>query len=254
MLLRALLLALSVTTAGCIAQIPLSPPASQRADPRPRLWYVGLGLYDETWSEGDVVAAASALSAERSDQYQIAPILLSYGPLHRYPTPDRATIDAVTTDIARRARPGDVVIIYVSTHGAPGLLAREAYGQLLEPATTAEVAEWLAPLGAQPTLLVLSACFSGSFIPALAADNRIIFAAARPDRTSFGCRAGAEHTVFGQALLDALATPAITLQTLVRRVDGDVADRERDLKVSHPSEPQLSVGPAVTTLYEAPIF
>ncbi len=141
--------------------------------------------------------------------------MLSYGPQHLFAPPDREAVDAATAEIARRAGPRDVVLVYVSTHGAPGLLAREADGQEQDPAGIAEVAEWLAPLGSRPTVLVLSACFSGSFIPALRAENRIIFAAARADRTSFGCQAGAEHTVFGQAVLDALARPGRSLREVV---------------------------------------
>lgn len=220
---------------------------------QPRLWYVGLGLYDESWSEGDVTALASLLR-ERATGFQVVPLVLSYGRGGPFAPPDRADVDAATLEIARQARPSDVVLIYVSTHGAPGLLAREADGQRRETATIDEVNEWLAPLGRQPTVLVLSACFSGSFIPALRADNRIILAAARRDRTSFGCRAGADHTVFGEALLDALAAPRTSLHSIFATIEREVAARERKLRVSAPSEPQVFVGPAEAALYEARIF
>ena len=259
-MIRALLLAVAVLLPGCMARIQLSalqpPPAQQTAsDTRPRIWYVGLGLYDETWSEGDVTAAANALIAERSQDYQLVPIVLSYGRQHRFPTPARANVVAVMSDIARRARPDDLVLLYVSTHGGPGLLAREADGQELEPANPEEVAQWLAPLGARPTVLVLSACFSGSFIPALSTDSPH-----HPGRRKARAhlvrtrRAGAEHTVFGQAVLDALATPSISLRSLVERVRGEVAARERELRVTQPSEPQVFVGQAVRGLYQAPVF
>lgn len=253
-MLRAVLLALSVALAGCMARIPLpAPVAEQPAPDRPILWVLGLGLYDESWSEGDVAAAATRL-AERAPGFQVMPIVLSNGSQHKFAPPDRAAVDAATAEIARRAGPRDIVLVYVSTHGAPGLLAREADRQEQEPAGVAEVAEWLAPLGRRPTVLVLSACFSGSFIPALRAENRIIFAAARADRTSFGCQAGAEHTVFGQAVLDAFARPGRSLREIVGQVRGEVAAAERQLRVSQPSEPQLSVGAGMRTLYDAPLF
>ena len=263
-MIRAVLLLLSLTLSACVTVVapplpsltlaPAARPADRQTDLRPVLWYVGLGLYDETWSEGDVVAAAAALSAERSNEWQVVPFVFGYGLQHRYPPPSPANVIGVMTDIARRARPTDVVVLYVSTHGAPGRLARQADGRELPPATAEEVGAWLAPLGSRPTVVILSACFSGSFIPALRADNRIILAAARPDRTSFGCQAGADHTVYGEALLDALATPSTSLRAIVDRVRRQVAVRERQLRVTQPSEPQVSVGPAASALFEAPIF
>ena len=40
--------------------------------------------------------------------------------------------------------------------------------------------------GKRPTVVIISACFSGVFLPALASSNRMVLTAARPDRTSFG--------------------------------------------------------------------
>ena len=264
-MLRTTLVALSLLLSGCMGRVYLSPQpqpqpqpqpppgAAQRSDARPRLWYVGVGLFDESWSEGDVAETGARL-AQQAGGFQVSPTVLSYGADHRYQEPDRAGVDAVTADIARRAGPVDVVLLYVSTHGAPGQLAREGDRRQLESVTPDEVQEWLAPLGRRPTILVLSACFAGSFIPDLRADNRIILAAARRDRTSFGCRAGAEHTVFGTALLNALATPSSSWHAIVDSVRGQVARGEHELGVTLPSEPQVSVGPAVTGLFEAPLF
>lgn len=258
-MMRAILLACALVLPGCMARFQLSPQApvastaSQPAGAKPRLWYVGLGLYDETWSEADVAAAASEL-ARHAQGFQLVPLVFSNGAGHGYAPPNRANVDATMAEIAQRARPDDIVLLYLSTHGAPGLLAREANGRDLAPATADEMREWLAPLGRRPTVLILSACFSASFIPSLRAENRIIFTAARADRTSFGCRAGAEHTVFGAALLDALATPQTSLRAVVQTVRAKVAAREHELGVTPPSEPQVSVGPSVAGLYEAPVF
>lgn len=257
-MIRAVLLAVAVLLAGCMAPAPV-PVGSRTAAPiaaaelRPILWYVGVGLYDETWSLGGVAAAADTVTTG-AQGFRVLPIVYAYGASHRYPPPSRINMELLTNQIARRAGPRDVVMLYVSTHGAPGLLAREDEGRELEPATVEELRQWLAPLGNRTTVLVLSACFSGSFIPALRADNRVILAAARPDRTSFGCQAGAQHTVFGAAFLDALATPQTSLRDVVRHVRGIVAARERDLAVSPPSDPQIFVGAAVQSLYEQPIF
>ena len=256
---RGLLPLAAILLAGCMAPAPATGPvlaSSTAAAPsvaKPQLWYVGLGLYDETWSEGDVVATAAALEGG-AQGFTVVPVVLSNNSPQRYAPPTRRTIEATLADIAQRAGPDDVVLVYVSAHGAPGLLGREAGGREEAPVTVAEVRGWLAPLRDQTTVLVLSACFSGSFIPALAGEHRIVLAAARADRTSFGCRAGAEHTVFGAALLDALATPRESLRDVVSKVREAVTERERELRVDAPSEPQLFVGPAAGSLFDAPVF
>ena len=255
---RPLFLAAGLLLGGCMARIPVSqldafarPTAGPTA--APRLWYVGLGLYDETWSQGDVAETAAALDRQAVG-FRVTPVLLSNGSRDRLPAPDRANVTAAVAEIARRAQPDDVGLIYASTHGAPGALARQTAGRQLEPVTPAEIESWLAPLGERNTVVILSACFSGSFIPALRAPHRIVIAAARRDRTSFGCRAGAEHTVFGQAFLTALATPGQSLHAVVDRTKDEIAEAERRMGIRLPSEPQVSVGGAVVALYETPAF
>ncbi|NNF89905.1 MAG: hypothetical protein HKM96_00890, partial [Boseongicola sp.] len=48
-------------------------------------------------------------------------------------------------------------------------------------------------------IIVISACYSGSFTDALAAPDRLILTAASADRTSFGCSDTAVWTEWGRA-------------------------------------------------------
>ncbi len=243
-LFAALLLSLCLLAGSAIAQ-----PA------RPHLWYVGIALYGEAWSENDVAEAAARLQ-RGADGFEVMPTILSnrYGPHPAIPPASREEIERTTGLIARESRPGDVVLLYVSTHGSPGLLARDLGGDQMEAVGPRELRAWLAPLAARPTVLVLSACFSGSLIPALRADNRIILTAARADRSSFGCQPDAEHSVYGEALLDALAQPHQSLRAIARQTDRAVAARERRMSVREPSMPQVFVGRGVRALYNAPLF
>ena len=61
------------------------------------------------------------------------------------------------------------------------VLSVQAGKQPLGIASVADVGRWLEPLGDRPTLLVISACHSGSFIDPLRKPNRIILAAAAKD-------------------------------------------------------------------------
>lgn len=250
--MRSALVALGLfALAGCAAPVdvppaPVSVAAAGKPDLRPRLWYVGLGLFGESWSQNDVAELPGELALGATG-FRVVPVVLNEAT-------EPGVIETTIADVAAAAGPGDIVMIYASTHGAPGLLGRAAGGEELEPIGTAVLKRWMAPLHGRDTVLLLSACFAGSFIPALQEPHRIVFTAARADRASFGCQAGAEHTIFGAALLQAFASPRTSLRDAVTATRATVADRERALHVTEPSQPQVSIGVDVTRLYNAPIF
>ena len=95
--------------------------------------------------------------------------------------------------------------------------------------------------GARPTIAVISACYSGVFVPDLGASNRMVLTAARPDRTSFGCGESNRYPFFDECFLQS-APSAKDFPALARKVQTCVADRETLEKVSPPSEPQLFIG------------
>jgi hypothetical protein len=111
----------------------------------------------------------------------------------------------------------------------------------------------LAPLAGHPTIVVISACYSGSFIRDLRGPRRIILTAARADRSSFGCGAGNRHTLFGEAELKAFSKPDRSLRQIFAIIKRDVAGMERRHHFP-PSQPQVSVGAEVADLYDAPMF
>jgi hypothetical protein len=96
-------------------------------------------------------------------------------------------------------------------------------------------------------VIIISACFSGMFIPVMHADNRMIFTAARPDRTSFGCGEANQYTFFDQCVLESLPKspdfPALAVTT-----KDCVGAREKAEMVEPSSEPQLYVGSAIAPL------
>src|SRR5690606_23240396 len=95
--------------------------------------------------------------------------------------------------------------------------------------------------GARPTVVIVSACYSGQFVDALEAPNRMVFTAARRDRTSFGCGAGERYPWFDGCVLESLpeADDFLSLAATTRTC---VARREDEAGVPLPSEPQLFVG------------
>ncbi len=248
MSLRAMVMGMAI---GWLATT--SAMAADAQTPKRHLFYIGLALYSETWSQNDVVALADEL--QRSSEFTVVPMIASnFTPARQYPVADDARIAALVHSAATRAAPDDLMVVHISTHGAPGLLASRIGNQQTTAITAHSLAQRLAPLSGHDTVVIVSACYSGSLIGALRAPDRIVIAAARADRSSFGCAAGAQHTFFGNAELEAFAEPHRSLRDVFDAMRLDVARMEHEQDYAPPSEPQVWVGSAVRGLYDAPVF
>ena len=144
------------------------------------------------------------------------------------------------------ARPGDRCLIFLTSHGERGAglwLARS--NTTLSPD---ELAQALSRgCAAVPTVVVVSACYSGSFAAGkMAKPNRIVLTAARNDRPSFGCQVHRVYNFFDECLLGALPKSA-TWRAVADGSRECVSRMERALG-ERPSEPQAYFGAAVANL------
>jgi Peptidase C13 family len=98
--------------------------------------------------------------------------------------------------------------------------------------------------GIGPAVIVVSACFSGSFIDDISAPDRLVITAARGDRSSFGCRDGAEWTEFGQSFFDRALRAEPDPRKAFPVAAEDVARKEAVDGLT-PSLPQMSEGSGV---------
>jgi hypothetical protein len=165
----------------------------------------------------------------------------------RDPAVEPATLKRVLDRIAGlRAQPGDGCFVFITSHGAEDrgvYLARNQ--EMLRPAALAQALD--AGCGQVPTVVVVSACYSGSFARGvMARPNRIVLTAARPDRPSFGCAADRTYTDYDACLLAALPH-APTWQGVFTEARACVRAREHQLGET-PSQPQASFGKAVRNL------
>lgn len=138
------------------------------------------------------------------------------------------------------AREKEGCLIYFTSHGTEdGIIVGEA---VLSPRRMAQMVQ--SACGSRPSVIVMSACYSGQFVAPLQAQNRIIMTASRPDRTSFGCGELDDFTFFDDCFLRALPMVG-DFPGLGGLVQQCVAEREGELKATPPSEPQVHVGPGV---------
>jgi hypothetical protein len=153
-------------------------------------------------------------------------------------TSDPDVIFGQLNGLTRQTRGG--CLVYFTSHGSPeGIVMGD---NVWPPGVMAALID--DTCGARPTVVVVSACFSGVFLPALAGPDRMVLTAARPDRASFGCGQAERYTVFDACVLDELKH-AHDFAALGLAVQGCVARREQELDASPPSEPQLDVGVAL---------
>ncbi len=150
--------------------------------------------------------------------------------------------------VARRARAG--CIVYVTSHGSPdGVLIGD---RLDPPRTFATMVEAACPK--RPAAVILSACYSGVFVPALEAalgSRAFILTAARKDRSSFGCGEDDRYPFFDGCVIQTLPV-ATDFGDLADRVRSCVVRREDQEGMRPRSEPQLFMGRAFRT--KAPAF
>jgi hypothetical protein len=139
----------------------------------------------------------------------------------------------------------DVLVLYVTTHGAPfGLFYNDgdAGAGAVSPTRL-----WtnLSQLGIHNRLLILSACFAGVFVPMLQSPTTAIVTAASADRTSFGCQADSDWTFFGDALVNHALRKPQPLAAASAEAFGLIEAWEAKGKLT-PSQPQLSIGSEVS--------
>ncbi len=137
-------------------------------------------------------------------------------------------------------------LVYMTSHGDERGFFLQPDRRLLSPASLDKALS--EGCGAMPTVLIVSACHSGTFINAeTRRPNRIILAAAATDRTSFGCGANDDYTYYDQCFLQQL-DGASTWAGLAQATRTCVETLERRLGVRQQSRPQLFVGAAVANL------
>jgi hypothetical protein len=140
----------------------------------------------------------------------------------------------------------DVLVLYSTSHGEPnqGLVYKDMQ-RGVGIVSPERLAAMLDELQFKNRLLMLQACFSGQFVPALENPATIVVTAAAADRSSFGCRAGNDWTFFGDALVNHAFRQPLPLDVQLRRATALIeAAEEREHLL--PSNPQVSMGSDVS--------
>ena len=180
--------------------------------------------------------AAKGLAAENQHH------LNSQFSLEAKPPADQATLQALALSFTQlNIRPEqDACLFYVSSHGkqGDGVYMKRVHDGQLTPAQLNTALNWTC--GTAPTVVMVSACYSGQFIQPLRADNRIIMTAASAQRPSFGCSEAQEYTFWDGCVIDNFERSS-TWENLYTNVKQCIAQKEQQL--GYPaSQPQAYFG------------
>jgi hypothetical protein len=158
--------------------------------------------------------------------------------------------------IDKNSKQSLLTVINFSSHGRKNQLHTRIGSNRIQGEITGEYLQKILTdidgLNRAPMLLVISACYSGSFIPLLAAPNRIIITAAASDKSSFGCGPTSKNTVFTQYLLDEEIDKNLSLHDFFAAALIRITAHENKMKFSN-SSPQIFVGENMKDLYNSPI-
>lgn len=189
-----------------------------------------------------------SVSAILDTQYGSGPRTLKLANSHdhpmRYPMANRANLARALKEIGARQGAEDLAFLFLTSHGKEDLFSLDFAEAGTTDLTAAEFKAMLDDSGIGAAVIVVSACHSGSFIDDIEAPDRLVITAARGDRTSFGCRDGAEWTEFGESFFDrALRAEPDPRKAFPMAVE-DVTRKELADALT-PSLPQISEGPEI---------
>ena len=234
--LSALLIAFILTVA------PFVSPAQAVENAR-KVSVVSFGLFGD---QGVFRREATSAARIVADRFGGGPVDVQYNSKKG----GGATIQTLTASL-RTAADGmdaerDVLFLILTSHGSRAGLAVKA-GRLTQTLTPTNLAGMLARTGVRHKVVIISACYSGVFIPRLASPDVLVITAADAHHPSFGCEDKAKWTYFGDAFFNVALRQAKDLAAAF-----DVARalvRKRELRERFvPSNPQMAGGDNVRRL------
>ncbi|MBS0574862.1 MAG: peptidase C13 [Proteobacteria bacterium] len=161
----------------------------------------------------------------------------------RTPLATRSNLDQALAALAQRMdRDNDILLLFLTSHGSHDHQLLVEMGSLpLDQLTPQDIRMALDQAKIRWRVIVISACYSGGFIPALREPHTLVITAASADRASFGCGADSQLTWFGKAFLVDGLNHSTDFFAAFADASRQIAQWERRDRQT-PSQPQLWQG------------
>jgi Peptidase C13 family len=220
----------------------LKPPSTWQR----QIYFVGFAGYGrEAVFKREVLAVRQLFDDRFGTRGRSVALINHPSTINDIPLANSSNLDSVLRRLGKLMDPGrDMLFLFLSSHGVENRLIVEMPGLALRSLAPYQLKKMLDRSGIEKRVIVVSSCHSGSFLPALADANTLVIAAARADRSSFGCEDRRRWTYFG----DAYFNRALRQETSFRRAfEGAkklIAIWEAQEQLT-PSLPQIAGGEAL---------
>ena len=189
----------------------------------------------------EVEAVPASLASQFGPELRQIKLLNSVVTPDLYPLANRTNLEHAFGAMAKRMQEEDVALIYLTSHGYPHEFNLNFWEMRMEDLSSADLAAMLDRSGLKNVVIVISACYSGSFIHALKAEDRMIVTASSETATSFGCSDESEWTWFGRSLFEQALPQTSDFRQAFDLAKTQVAKWEAEEGLE-PSNPQIWIG------------
>jgi Peptidase C13 family len=218
-----------------LAFVPAS--VSLAAESSPKVAVVAFGLFgDQSVFESEAKGAAGIVAS----RFGGSPVIVRANTRSR----SDATVETLAAALKSAAKEidveKDVLLLILTSHGSPAGLAVKA-GRREETLSPSNLVAMLNDAGVRHRVVIVSACYSGIFIPRLADADTLVITAADSNHSSFGCQDRAKWTYFGEAFFNSALRRTMNLRDAFALAQ--VFVRKRELQHHFiPSNPQIAGG------------
>jgi hypothetical protein len=217
---------------------------SQHSPPGAQVYFVGFAGFGEERVFAEEIALASTRVAERyGSRDRTLRLVNDRRDVDSFPLATAAALRYALKGLGRVMDSDDVLFLALSSHGRKGAhLSVTNTGMRESTLDAKDLAQMLRESGIRWRVIVVSACFSGSFVKPLADDHTIVITAASKNRTSFGCSDQRDLTYFGEAFYRDAFPGSTDLRAAFEAARREIHQREL-AEDFMPSKPQAFFGP-----------
>jgi hypothetical protein len=219
---------------------------AESSAPGAQVYFLGFAGFGDERVFAEEIDLAEQRVAERYGSAQRSMRLVNdRRDAEKYPLATVASLRYTLDALGRVMDEDDILFLALSSHGSDdATISISNPGMLRDDLSARQLAQALEQSGIRWRVIVISACFSGSFIDSLADNRTIVLTAASKSRPSFGCSDERHLTYFGEAFYrDALPTTT-SLRGAFEVTRRAIRERE-DAERVRPSNPQSYFGPMI---------
>lgn len=217
---------------------------AQQSAPGAQVYFLGFAGYGDERVFAEEIDTAAQRVAERYDTAQRSLRLVNdHRDAEKYPFATVASLKYTLDALGRVMDADDVLFLALASHGSHDATLEIANpGIRSDKLGASQLADALEHSGIRWRVIVISACYSGSFLSELADERTIVLTAAAWNKPSFGCSDDRHLTYFGEGFYRNALPGARDLREAFEITRREITRREEAEKLV-PSEPQAHFGP-----------